>query len=59
MTNGGLAARGSAQPSGPSDTTRAKREFGFTAATSLRDGLERTIEWYRAARGAAPAAAAP
>jgi GDP-L-fucose synthase len=29
------------------DTSRAEREFGFRASTSLRDGLERTIEWYR------------
>lgn len=53
------ASRPDGQPRRWLDTTRAKREFGFTAATSLRDGLERTIEWYRAARGAAPAAAAP
>lgn len=32
------------------DTTRAEREFGFSASTSLRDGLERTIDWYRASR---------
>jgi GDP-L-fucose synthase len=29
------------------DTSRAEREFGFHASTSLRDGLEPTIEWYR------------
>jgi GDP-L-fucose synthase len=29
------------------DTSRAEREFGFRAATNLRDGLKRTIEWYR------------
>jgi GDP-L-fucose synthase len=29
------------------DTERAEREFGFRAQTTLRDGLERTIEWYR------------
>jgi GDP-L-fucose synthase len=29
------------------DTTRAEREFGFRAHTELRDGLQRTIEWYR------------
>jgi GDP-L-fucose synthase len=29
------------------DTSRAEREFGFRAGTELRDGLERTIEWYR------------
>jgi GDP-L-fucose synthase len=29
------------------DTSRAQHEFGFRAGTNLRDGLERTIEWYR------------
>jgi GDP-L-fucose synthase len=29
------------------DTSRAEQEFGFRAGTALRDGLERTIEWYR------------
>jgi GDP-L-fucose synthase len=29
------------------DTSRAEREFQFRAETDLRDGLERTIEWYR------------
>jgi GDP-L-fucose synthase len=33
------------------DTSRAEREFGFRAGTELRDGLERTIEWYRSVRG--------
>jgi len=28
-------------------TSRAKEPFGFEAKTSLRDGLERTIAWYR------------
>jgi GDP-L-fucose synthase len=32
------------------DTSRAEREFGFRAQTALRDGLERTIEWYRESR---------
>jgi GDP-L-fucose synthase len=30
------------------DTSRAEREFGFRAGTDLRQGLERTIDWYRA-----------
>ncbi len=34
------------------DTSRAQQEFDFRASTSLREGLERTIEWYRAARRA-------
>jgi len=30
------------------DTSRAANEFGFRAGTELRDGLRRTIDWYRA-----------
>jgi GDP-L-fucose synthase len=29
------------------DTSRAEREFGFRAQTDLREGLRRTIDWYR------------
>ena len=29
------------------DTTRAKKEFGFLAKTSLEAGLRKTIEWYK------------
>ena len=36
------------QPRRKLDTTRARELFGFEARTSLRDGLERTVEWYRA-----------
>ena len=35
------------QPRRRLDVTRAEREFGFLAKTSLVDGLRRTIEWYR------------
>jgi GDP-L-fucose synthase len=35
------------QPRRSLDPTRAKVLFGFEARTSLRDGLERTIAWYR------------
>jgi len=28
------------------DTTKAKQIFGFTAKTSLKEGLEKTIKWY-------------
>jgi GDP-L-fucose synthase len=35
------------QPRRALDTTRAKELFGFEALTSLRDGLERTVAWYR------------
>jgi nucleoside-diphosphate-sugar epimerase len=34
------------------DTSRAHELFGFRARTGLRDGLERTIAWYRAAKAA-------
>jgi GDP-L-fucose synthase len=39
------------------DTSRAEREFGFRASTTLREGLERTIEWYRSTRPTAMAGA--
>lgn len=35
------------QPRRCLDTSKAKREFGFEAKTDFRDGLRRTIEWYR------------
>lgn len=35
------------QPRRRLDVTRAEREFGFLAKTSLVDGLRNTIEWYR------------
>jgi len=43
------------QPRRSLDTSRAEELFGFRARTSFREGLQRTIEWYRAA---APAYAA-
>jgi GDP-L-fucose synthase len=43
------------QPRRSLDTSRAEQLFGFRARTSFREGLQRTIEWYRAA---APAYAA-
>jgi len=46
---GGLewdTSRPDGQPRRMLDTTRARHLFGFTATTDLRDGLERTIEWY-------------
>jgi GDP-L-fucose synthase len=43
------------QPRRALDTTRAEQLFGFSASTPLRDGLERTVAWYRTA---APAHAA-
>ena len=35
------------QPRRMLDASRARDRFGFVAKTALRDGLERTIEWYR------------
>jgi GDP-L-fucose synthase len=32
------------------DTTRAFQEFGFQAKTDFREGLKKTIDWYRANR---------
>jgi GDP-L-fucose synthase len=37
------------QPRRRLDTTRARELFGFEARTPLREGLERTIAWYRSA----------
>jgi GDP-L-fucose synthase len=36
------------QPRRSLDASRAADLFGFRARTALRDGLERTIAWYRA-----------
>jgi GDP-L-fucose synthase len=36
------------QPRRSLDTSRAEELFGWRARTSFRDGLQRTIEWYRA-----------
>ena len=38
------------QPRRSVDGSRARDLFGFEARTSLRDGLERTVAWYRSAR---------
>lgn len=35
------------QPRRCLDTNRAEKEFGFRATTEFREGLKRTIEWYR------------
>jgi GDP-L-fucose synthase len=40
------------------DTSRAEQEFGFRASTQLREGLRRTIDWYRSEAGKALTAAA-
>jgi GDP-L-fucose synthase len=38
------------QPRRMLDTTRAFQEFGFKAKTGFREGLKKTIDWYRANR---------
>jgi GDP-L-fucose synthase len=38
------------QPRRSLDTTRAEALFGFRATTAFRDGLRRTVDWYRAHR---------
>jgi len=43
-------SRPDGQPRRSLDTSRAEREFGFVAQTTLEEGLGRTIEWYRAHR---------
>ena len=35
------------QPRRMLDTSKAEVEFGFKAKTSLKEGLKKTIEWYR------------
>ena len=37
------------QPRRSVDATRARELFGFEAQTPLREGIERTVAWYRAA----------
>jgi len=37
------------QPRRCLDTSRAKREFGFTAKTDLSTGIQKTINWYKTA----------
>jgi len=41
------SSRPNGQPRRLLDTTKAAEHFGFRAHTSLREGLERTIAWYR------------
>jgi GDP-L-fucose synthase len=42
------ASRPNGQPRRRLDVSRAEELFGFRARTRLREGLERTIAWYRA-----------
>ena len=49
------ASKPDGQPRRAVDPTRAKKAFGFTAATGFDEGLVRTIEWYRNHRDEAEA----
>jgi len=51
--NGGIkwdTSKPDGQPRRLLDTTRATQEFGFKAKTGFREGLQRTIEWYKEQR---------
>jgi GDP-L-fucose synthase len=39
------------QPRRCLDVSRAKGEFGFEAEVGFREGLEKTIEWYKGVNG--------
>jgi GDP-L-fucose synthase len=49
-------SRPNGQPRRSLDTSRAEQLFGFRARTPLREGISRTVAWYRAS---APTYAAP
>lgn len=49
------ASKPNGQPRRKLDTSLAERCFGFHAKTSLRDGLRKTINWYREVRSEAEA----
>lgn len=42
--------RPNGQPRRCLDVSRARERLGFEASTGLRDGLERTVAWYRETR---------
>jgi GDP-L-fucose synthase len=44
------ATKPDGQPRRMLDVSRASREFGFRAGTNFREGLTKTIAWYRAER---------
>jgi GDP-L-fucose synthase len=48
------AGRPNGQPRRCVDVTRARHQFGFQAKMPLREGLERTLAWYLAARKVTP-----
>src|SRR4029079_12076006 len=44
------AALPDGQPRRSLDTSRAEQSFGFRARTPFKDGLRRTVDWYRVHR---------
>jgi nucleoside-diphosphate-sugar epimerase len=44
---GGDTSKPDGQPKRSLDVSRAQKEFGFMAKMPFREGLKRTIEWYR------------
>lgn len=42
----GHSTKPDGQPGHCLDTSKAEHGFGFEARTNLREGLEKTIEWY-------------
>jgi GDP-L-fucose synthase len=44
------ATKPDGQPRRMLDVTRAQQRFGFHASTDFRNGLQQTVEWYRAHR---------
>jgi GDP-L-fucose synthase len=48
------ASKPSGQRRRSADVSRAKQEFGFEAAVGFREGLARTIEWYRRTPAGSP-----
>ena len=52
------ASKPDGQPRRALDTSRAREQFGFEAATSFEDGLRSTVDWYERSRDARPSAVA-
>jgi GDP-L-fucose synthase len=48
------ATKPDGQPRRMLDTSRAQEEFGFKAKTTLKEGLQTTIEWYLHSRSGSP-----
>ena len=44
------ASKPNGQPRRKLDTSRAEERFGFHSRTGFEEGLQRTVEWYRANR---------